>query len=156
MAVVSAGILLYRREPQLEVYLAHMGGPFWARKDARAWSIPKGIVEEGEDPRDAALREFAEETGSPLPPIELTELGGFRYASGKTVIVFAGETDAVLPPVSSNTFETEWPPRSGRMQSFHEVDRADWFPIEVASEKLVAGQVPILAALQAALTDQTD
>ncbi|MEJ3403981.1 NUDIX domain-containing protein [Rathayibacter sp. YIM 133350] len=149
MPVVSAGILLYRRAPNLEVLLGHMGGPFWARKDARAWSIPKGIVDDGEQMLAAALREFAEETGTRAPSIEYRELGTYRYSSGKSIVVFAGESDFDASAVRSNTFELEWPPHSGRLQQFPELDRAEWMPLAAARERLVAGQVPALDALPA-------
>jgi predicted NUDIX family NTP pyrophosphohydrolase len=147
----SAGILLFRRAPHgLEVFIAHMGGPFWARKDARAWSIPKGELDPGEEPLAAARREFTEEIGAPVPGGEVTELGAFRYSSGKIVTVFAVEAPGFeLDALESATFELEWPPRSGRIRSFPEVDDARWVPVSDAREKLVAGQVPVLDALEA-------
>ena len=114
MAETSAGILLYRRRPALEVFLGHMGGPFWRGKDAAAWSIPKGNFTD-EEPLAAALREFGEEIGRPAPEVEYVELGAFRYSSGKVVTVFAGESDFDPDEVVSNLFEIEWPPRSGRL-----------------------------------------
>ena len=148
-ATLSAGILLYRRTASgIEVFIAHMGGPFWAGKDAHAWSIPKGEYTAPEDPFDAARREFREEIGVEAPDVAYVPLGAFRYSSGKTVTVFAAEADLEIERVMSNTFELEWPPRSGRRQSFPEVDDARWVPIDDASEKLVAGQVPALAALE--------
>jgi predicted NUDIX family NTP pyrophosphohydrolase len=147
----SAGILLYRRRPAgTEVLLVHPGGPFWARKDAGAWSIPKGLCEAGEDPEAAARREFAEETGC-IPAGEATSLGDFRYASGKIVTTFAIEGDFDLADFRSNVFRMEWPPRSGRMAEFPEADRAAWWSIEEARTKLVAGQRAILEALTARL-----
>lgn len=143
----SAGILLYRRTPALEVWIAHMGGPFWVRKDAAAWSIPKGLYEPGEDPLTAALREFAEEIGAPAPAVAYDPLGEFRYSSGKLLTVFAAETDFAIDVLASNTFPLEWPPRSGRMRDFPEVDDARWFSVEVARQKLVKGQLPILDAV---------
>lgn len=143
----SAGILLYRRTPQLEVWIAHMGGPFWARKDEGAWSIPKGLLEPGEAPLAAALREFREETGFAAPDIEYRLLGDFRYTSGKVITVFAGESD-FRTEIEPGTFELEWPPRSGRTQTFPEVDRAAWCDLEVAAARLVKGQRPLLAALE--------
>ena len=119
----SAGILLYRRTPALEVWIAHMGGPLWARKDEGAWSIPKGLLEAGEEPLEAALREFAEETGEPAPDVDYELLGEFTYTSGKVVIAFTAESDFTTD-IHSNEFELEWPPRSGRMQSYPEMDRA--------------------------------
>lgn len=143
----SAGILLYRRTPALEVWIAHTGGPFWVRKDAAAWSIPKGLYEPGEDPLTAALREFAEEIGAPAPAVAYDPLGEFRYSSGKLLTVFAAETDFAIDVLASNTFPLEWPPRSGRMRDFPEVDDARWFSVEVARQKLVKGQLPILDAV---------
>jgi predicted NUDIX family NTP pyrophosphohydrolase len=149
MAERSAGILLFRRTPEIEVFLGHMGGPFWERKDAGAWSVPKGEIQPGERPLDAALREFAEEVGSPPPAIDYEELGVFRYSSGKTVTLFAGEADFDPGPVSSNLFTIEWPPRSGRMRSFPELDDARWVPATKAAPRLVTGQRPAIAALLA-------
>jgi predicted NUDIX family NTP pyrophosphohydrolase len=145
----SAGILLHRTGASgTEVFIAHMGGPFWARKEERAWSIPKGELEPGADPLVEARREFAEEIGVPPPAGDYRELGTFRYSSGKTVTVFAAEASGFeVGQVRSNTFELEWPPRSGRMQAFPEVDRAGWVPIDDARRLLVAGQVPALDAL---------
>jgi predicted NUDIX family NTP pyrophosphohydrolase len=141
----SAGILLYRAR---EVLLVHPGGPFWARKDAGAWSIPKGEYEEGDDPRSAALREFEEELGSPLPAgTELVELGTVKQKSGKRITAYTAEGDLDAAAISSNTFEMEWPPRSGRMQEFPEVDRAGWFSIDEAREKLNPAQAEFLVRL---------
>lgn len=144
----SAGILLYRRAPGLEVWIAHMGGPFWAKKDAGAWSIPKGLYEVGEDALAAALREFAEEMGAPAPAVDYEALGEFRYSSGKLLAVFAAEADFAVDVLASNTFPLEWPPRSGRMQEFPEVVDARWFTVDIARQKLVKGQLPILDALE--------
>ncbi|WP_448811149.1 NUDIX domain-containing protein [Agromyces bauzanensis] len=146
MAETSAGILLYRRMPRLEVFLGHMGGPFWRGKDTAAWSIPKGTFTD-EEPLAAARREFAEEVGRPAPAVEYRELGAFRYASGKLVHVFAGESDFDASELESNMFEIEWPPRSGRRQSFPELDAAGWFALDDARERLVKGQRPALDAL---------
>ena len=144
----SAGILLYRRrEGALEVLLVHPGGPFWARKDLGAWSIPKGEVDDGEDPRACALREFAEETGTRLPAGALDELGSVRLKSGKLVLAFAVQGDFDPATVSSNTFELEWPPRSGRVQAFREIDRAEWFDLEAARAKLNPAQVAFVDRL---------
>ena len=149
MAVLSAGILLYRvtdaAEP--EVWIAHMGGPFWARKDAAAWSIPKGEYRQGEDPFEAARREFAEEIGVPAPAADYLLLGEFRQPSGKVVTVFAAEADLAVSEVVSNTFELEWPTGSGRLRAFPEVDDARWVGLAEARVKLVRGQVPVLDAL---------
>jgi predicted NUDIX family NTP pyrophosphohydrolase len=143
----SAGILLYRRGPDgLEVLIGHMGGPFWARKDDGAWSIPKGEYGEGEEPEAVARREFEEELGSPVPAADLTPLGELR-TSGKVLTVWAAEGDLDAQACTSNTFELEWPPRSGRMQEFPEIDRAAWVPVDVARAKLVKGQVPFLHRL---------
>lgn len=154
MPVTSAGLLLYRdlRELRgLEVFIGHMGGPFWARKQAGAWSIPKGEFTD-EDPLVAARREFAEEIGAPAPDSEVIDLGTFRYTSGKTVRVFACRAlDFEIDELRSNLFEIEWPPRSGRRQQFPEVDEARWTPVFEARELLVTGQRPALDALLAAL-----
>jgi predicted NUDIX family NTP pyrophosphohydrolase len=147
----SAGLLLHRDGPDgLEVWIAHMGGPFWAKKDERAWSIPKGELDEGEtDDLAVARREFAEEMGVPAPAADYALLGDFRYSSGKVVAVFAAAAPDFAPAeIRSNTFELEWPPRSGRVQAFPEVDRAAWVPLPRARELLVAGQVPALDALE--------
>ena len=146
MAETSAGILLYRRRPELEVFLGHMGGPFWRGKDAAAWSLPKGTYTD-EEPLTAALREFAEEIGRPAPEVEYVELGAFRYSSGKVVTVFAGESDFDPSDIRSNVFEIEWPPRSGRKQAFPELDAAEWFTPDDARDRLVKGQRPAVDAL---------
>ncbi|CAN5141627.1 NUDIX domain-containing protein [soil metagenome] len=150
----SCGILLYRVDkagsaPAVSVWIAHMGGPFWARKDAAAWSIPKGEPLDGEDDLTAALREFEEEIGSPAPAVPFVSLGEFRQSSGKVIVVFAAEADFEVDEVVSNTFETEWPPRSGKRQSFPEIDRAEWVTVDDARTKLVKGQLPLLDALAA-------
>lgn len=150
-ARLSAGLLLYRRRPQLEVLIGHMGGPFWARKDAAAWSIPKGEYEPGEDALAAARREFTEELGSPPPPGDTLDLGAVRQSGGKVVTVWATEGDFDAATAVSNTFELEWPRGSGRLQSFPEIDRAAWFAIDVARDKLVRGQLAFLDRLGAAL-----
>ncbi|WP_104141180.1 NUDIX domain-containing protein [Arthrobacter sp. ZGTC131] len=149
MTVRSAGILLYRRTPelQLEVWIAHMGGPFWARKDTHAWSIPKGEYLEAEDPLVAALREFAEEMGTPAPPADYLQLGTFRQPSGKLITAFAAEADFQPEQIVSNTFSLEWPKGSGVVQDYPEIDAARWFPESEARIKLVKGQLPILDAL---------
>jgi predicted NUDIX family NTP pyrophosphohydrolase len=144
-------VLLHRRGPAgVEVLLGHMGGPFWARKDAGAWSIPKGEYAEDEDPETAARREFAEELGSPVPADVLVLLGEVR-ASGKVLSVWAGEGDLDAAACRSNTFSLEWPPRSGRLQEFPEIDRAAWFGLPEARDKLVKGQLPFLDRLTARL-----
>jgi predicted NUDIX family NTP pyrophosphohydrolase len=145
----SAGILLHRQgESGIEVLLVHPGGPFWARKDLGAWSIPKGELDGDEDPRECALREFAEETGTRLPDTALDDLGSIRQKSGKVVFAFAvaGELDPAT--LVSNTFELEWPPRSGRMQAFPEIDRAEWFGLDAAREKLNPAQAAFVDRLE--------
>lgn len=145
----SAGLLLYRRGEQgLEVFIAHMGGPFWARKDEHAWSIPKGEFAPPEEPLAAARREFREEIGVDAPDLDYVSLGDVRYSSGKVVTVFAAESDLEVAEVVSETFELEWPPRSGRTQAFPEVDEARWVALADARAKLVAGQLPALDALE--------
>jgi predicted NUDIX family NTP pyrophosphohydrolase len=137
----SAGILLHRvARGAPEVLLVHPGGPYWARKDAGVWSIPKGEYDDGEDPRACALREFEEETGTALPPGELVELGTVKQKGGKEVTAWAAEGDLDTDSVQSNTFTMEWPPRSGRTAEFPEIDRAAWFGVYEAREKLVAAQ----------------
>jgi predicted NUDIX family NTP pyrophosphohydrolase len=145
----SAGILLHRtRDGAREVLLVHPGGPYWARKDAGAWSIPKGEYEDGDDPRECARREFEEELGTPLPAdAELAELGTVKLKSGKQVTAYAVEGDLDADAVTSNTFTMEWPPRSGRMREFPEVDRAGWFGLEEARERLNPAQAELLVRL---------
>ena len=149
--VRSAGLLLYRRRAEVEVLLGHMGGPFWARKDARAWSIPKGEYQPGEEAFTAARREFAEELGSAPPEVDYLDLGSERLPGGKVLSVWAGESDFDASAIVANSFELEWPPRSGRLQSFPEIDRADWFVPAVARAKLVASQVVFIERLLATL-----
>lgn len=149
----SAGILLFRRAPGLQVLLGHMGGPFWARKDDGAWSIPKGEYLADEDPFAAARREFEEELGSVPPGGGYVELGEVRQANGKIVLAWAVEGDLDADTIVSNTFQLEWPPRSERIQSFPEVDRAAWFDLEAARPKLVEGQGEFLDRLAAAEVD---
>jgi predicted NUDIX family NTP pyrophosphohydrolase len=147
----SAGLLLHRlRDERREVLLGHMGGPFWATKDEGAWSIPKGEYGPDEEPLAAARREFAEELGAPPPVgIRYAELGSVRQRGGKVVTVWAAEADFDATEITSNTFELEWPPRSGRRQSFPEIDRAGWFGLGVARLKIVPGQVEFLDRLVA-------
>ena len=143
----SAGVLLYRHvEGRLEVLLVHPGGPYWAKKDEGAWTIPKGEFDEPQDPETAARREFAEETGATLRG-DLIALAPLRQPSGKVVHAFAtvGEFEPVA--LRSNTFTLEWPPRSGRRQEFQEVDRAAWFSIDEAEHKILNGQLPLLRQL---------
>jgi predicted NUDIX family NTP pyrophosphohydrolase len=153
MPRTSAGILLYRLDPAgPEVLLGHMGGPFWAKKDDGGWSIPKGEHGPDEDPLAVARREFTEELGFPVPAEDLAPLGALRVTSGKVLAVWAAEGDLDVTVTRSNTFELEWPPRSGRMQQFPEIDRAAWFGLDEARSKLVPGQVPFLDRLTAHLS----
>ena len=149
----SAGILLYRRrDGGPEVLLVHPGGPFWEKKDLGAWSIPKGEYDEGEDPRACALREFEEELGAALPDGDLAELGTARQAGGKLVTAWAAEGDIDTTTVRSNTFRLEWPPRSGVMREFPEVDRAQWFPLAEARRRINPAQSVFIDRLADALT----
>lgn len=144
----SAGILLHRlRGSRIEVFLVHPGGPFWAKKDAGAWSIPKGEFEAGEDPLEAAKREFKEETGFAVEGnfIELTPV---KQPGGKVVYAWAVMGDCEAESIKSNTFSLEWPPRSGKRKEFPEVDRAGWFTPEVAREKILKGQLNFLEELK--------
>lgn len=151
-SATSAGIVLYRRtDAGVEILLGHMGGPYWATKDAGAWSIPKGEYEETEDAYVAARREFAEEIGSPPPDAPAVDLGQITQRNGKVVTAFALEGDLDPGTVSSNTFELEWPPHSGRTQSFPEIDRAAWFTVPVARDKALASQGELFDRLVAHL-----
>jgi predicted NUDIX family NTP pyrophosphohydrolase len=145
----SAGIVLYRRSGgHLEVLLGHMGGPLWARKDAGAWSIPKGEYGADEDPFVAACREFHEELGMSVPTgAALVDLGEVRQAGGKIVRAWAVPGDLDHAAVVSNTFDMEWPPRSGTIRTFPEIDRAAWFELAAAHDRIVAGQRPLLERL---------
>ena len=143
----SAGVIAFRRrEAGLEVFLVHPGGPFWQRKDDGAWSIPKGEFDQDEAPEAAARREFAEETGFTLPD-QLTAMTPIGQSRGKVVHPFAVEVELDADAIRSNTFELEWPPRSGTKREFPEVDRAAWFGIADAQRKIIAGQRPILEEL---------
>ncbi len=146
----SAGILLFRRsEDGVELLLVHPGGPFWKRRDEGAWSIPKGEIEAGEEPLEAALRELGEELG-PAPELdrdELIELGSVRQRAGKVVEAWAAEGDFDPAALQSIEFEMEWPPRSKEQASFPEVDRAEWFAPEEARKKILGGQAPLLDRL---------
>jgi predicted NUDIX family NTP pyrophosphohydrolase len=150
----SAGILMYRRAGSiLEVLLVHPGGPFWAKKDAGAWSIPKGEYDETEEPRACALRELEEELGTPAPPgAELCDLGEVRQKSGKVVTAYALEADFDTATLRSNSFEMEWPPRTGKRAEFPEVDRAAWFGLEEAREKIKPAQAILLDRLRESQT----
>ena len=148
MAKLSAGILMYRGEGDArEVLLVHPGGPFWMKKDRGAWSIPKGEYAEDENPLAVAKREFAEELGSPPPHGGYAELGEIKQPSRKLVAAFAVEGDFDPATLKSNLFELEWPPQSGRKQSFPEVDRARWFTLAEARDKIQPGQAPFLDRL---------
>lgn len=148
MPRLSAGLLLYRvNEGVVEVLLAHPGGPFWAKKDDGAWSIPKGEYVTGEDPWVAAQREFVEEIGLPVPPGPRIDLGALKQSSGKIVTAFAVHGDLDIADAQSNTFELEWPKGSGRVRTFPEVDRVGWFSVAEAKTKLLRGHVPFLDRL---------
>src|ERR1700722_11358794 len=147
MPKLSAGILVFRRRPAgIQVMLVHPGGPFWAKKDAGAWSIPKGLADGGEDLLAAGKREFLEETGAAVDG-QFLDLGAHKQPTGKTIVAWAHEGDFDPASLKSNTFAIEWPPRSGRMAEFPEVDRAAWYSIDEALMKVNMGQRPIIAAL---------
>jgi predicted NUDIX family NTP pyrophosphohydrolase len=149
----SAGLLIYRRDPDgVRVLLGHMGGPFWARKDEAAWSIPKGELLDGEDPAAAAAREFTEELGLPVPEGEWRPLGDVR-SGAKVITVWAAEGDLEATAMVPGTFTLEWPPRSGRLQVFPELDRVEWLDLETARAKLVSSQRPLVERLAALLAD---
>jgi predicted NUDIX family NTP pyrophosphohydrolase len=144
----SAGLLLHReRSGEREVLLVHPGGPMWAKRDEGAWSIPKGEYEPGEDPLTAAKREFAEELGTPAPEGPAIELGEIKQKSGKVVSAWAVAGDLDVTEITSNTVEVQWPPRSGKMLEIPEVDRAEWFGIQPAREKINAAQAELLDRL---------
>ncbi len=142
----SAGLLLYRRCGELEVLLVHPGGPFWAKKDAGSWSVPKGELVEGEDPLQAARREFTEETGFTVDG-DFRRLEPVKQSGGKVIHAWAIEADCDAAQARSNLFSLEWPPRSGRMQRFPEVDRAEWFSVDEARRRMIKGQVGLLEQL---------
>ena len=148
----SAGLLVFRRTPTgIQLLLGHMGGPFWARRDEGAWSVPKGLVDPGESDEGAARREFAEELGLSAPPGVWLDLGEARQSGGKTVRIWAVEGDVDLDAVVPGTFEMEWPRWSGRVQQFPEVDRVQWFAPDTACARLVAGQRVFVDRLVAAV-----
>ncbi len=150
---LSAGLLLHRISEGgvLEVLIVHPGGPFWAKKDDGAWSIPKGEYDEDEDPKATALREFEEEIGLQVPDGSIEELGSVKQPSGKLITAFAMRADLDIADFKSNEFEMEWPRKSGKMQSFPEVDRAAWFEVAAARRKLLKGHGPFLDKLLAQL-----
>lgn len=152
MPKLSAGLLLYRvTDGVVEVLLGHPGGPFWARRDEGAWSIPKGEYAPDENPWAAAQREFTEELGTPVPPGEPLRMEPVKQAGGKIVTVFAVRGDLDPGAATSNTFTLEWPRGSGTLREFPEIDRVAWFPVEEARAKLLAGQRPVLDQLTAAV-----
>jgi predicted NUDIX family NTP pyrophosphohydrolase len=146
----SAGVLIYRLGPGIEVLLVHPGGPYWRRRDRGAWQIPKGAIDPGEEPEAAARREVAEEIGLELA-VDLVPLGEIRQAGGKRVIAFAAEQDFDPAALTSNTFELEWPPKSGTTVAFPEVDGARWMNIPQAREAMLESQQPLLDRLREAL-----
>ncbi len=144
----SAGILVYKKfKEEFVVLLVHPGGPFWSKKDLNSWSVPKGEFDEDEEPFDAARREFKEETGF-LPDGEFIRLDPVKQAGGKMVHAWAVEGDIDVSNIKSNLFKMEWPPKSGKFKEFPEIDRAEWFPIDVAKTKIIKGQIPILENLE--------
>jgi len=149
---ISAGLLAFRRNNGIEVLLAHPGGPFWTKRDDGAWTIPKGVADTDADTLSAARREFTEETGF-VAAGDMFPLKAVRQRSGKTVIAWAFEADYDLANFSSNEFEMEWPPRSGRRKSFPEIDRLSWFDYDTALKKIIAYQKPFLLELRSAIGD---
>ena len=147
MTKKSSGILLYRKNPNLEVFLVHPGGPFWKNKDAGVWSIPKGEVEEGLSLEENAIKELKEETGIEISG-DLVNLEDIQQKAGKIVFCFAFEYPQPLPPITSNTFEMQWPPKSGNMQSFPEIDKGTFFTLEEAREKINPAQITFLDRLE--------
>ena len=156
-ARVSAGILLFRaREGRLEVLLGHPGGPFFAKKDEGSWTVLKGEADPGEELPAVARREFAEETGRQAPDDTMLELGEVRQRGGKTVVAWALAGDLDPAEARSNTFEVEWPPRSGRRREFPEIDRVEWFDLETARRKILLAQVPFLNRLERGIGTTTE
>jgi predicted NUDIX family NTP pyrophosphohydrolase len=152
VGLLSAALLIYRRDGEgVEVFLVHPGGPYWARKDDGSWSLPKGLVNAGEDPREAAQREFQEETGFPAPEEPFIELGEVKLASGKRVRAWAAQAEVDPSAMQSNLFQMEWPPRSGLYREFPEADRGGYFGLEEARRKLHPAQVPFLERLAKAV-----
>jgi predicted NUDIX family NTP pyrophosphohydrolase len=148
MSKTSAGVLLYRKSGgKLEIFLVHPGGPFWRNKDNGAWSVPKGEIGPDEDALAAAKREFEEETGFTLDG-DFVQLQAVKQSSGKAVYAWAVEGDCDALQLTSNTFEMKWPPKSGRVQTFPEIDKSEWFSISVAREKIIKGQLPLLDELE--------
>jgi len=150
----SAGVLMYRGGigiGSLEVLLGHMGGPYWARKQDAAWTIPKGLVDADEGEWTAAQREFSEETGHPVPAVAAADLGVFRQNRAKEIHIWAVRGDLDAASCSSNTFELEWPPKSGEVREFAELDQFDWFDLHTAALRIVVGQRPVLEALRSVL-----
>ncbi|MGH7157027.1 MAG: NUDIX domain-containing protein [Candidatus Saccharimonadales bacterium] len=144
----SAGLIVFRRTSDgPEVLIAHMGSPWWAKKDIGAWSIPKGEIEEGEDALQTAKREFAEELGLPSPKGEYIQLGVIEQHNNKTVAAWAIEANVDASSIKSNTFKVEWPPKSGKMQDFPEIDRAEWFSLSEAAKRVVRGQAELFERL---------
>lgn len=152
MPKVSAGLLLFRtRGAAVEVLIAHMGGPFWARRDDGAWTVPKGLIEPAEDPLAAAHREFEEEMGSPAPEGPYVELGEITQSSGKVVYAWGVEGDFDTEALRSNTMQVEWPPRSGNLREYPEIDRAEWVRPDEIGDRLIKGQAALVERLVAAL-----
>jgi len=154
---LSAGIVLYREvDGRVQVLLGHMGGPFWARKDSGAWTIPKGEYDANEDELAAARREFEEEIGMPVPATSFVDLGEVRQSGGKVVRAWAADGDLDAATAESNTFEIEWPPKSGRVQTFPELDRVEWFELDTARTKIIAAQRAFLDRLLDRLSDPVE
>jgi predicted NUDIX family NTP pyrophosphohydrolase len=149
---ISAGLLVWRRKPDLQVLLGHPGGPYWAKKDLGVWTIPKGAVEAGDDLLATARREFVEETGLSVTG-DFVALAPVRLTSGKLVHAFAIEADPDLGAFASNPFEMEWPPKSGKRQKFPEVDRIEWFGLPAAEKKILGYQLPLLRELKRQLKE---